>query len=108
MLNGRKFYFAGTNAFYAGSTDMTSDDQIRELFKVHSSNGAKVVRTWAYVNGYGGGSVSSTSHPIQPSIGVPISSHIPPLLQYYCVLYHSGCCFLDALLSGSQKHLLCL
>lgn len=69
MLNGKKFYFAGTNAFYAGSTDMTSDDQIRQLFNIHSSNGAKVVRTWAYVNGYGGGSVSSTPHPIQPSIG---------------------------------------
>lgn len=72
MLNGQKFYFAGTNAFYAGSTDVTSDDQIRELFKVQSANGAKVVRTWAYVNGYGGGSVTATAHPIQPTIGEPV------------------------------------
>ena len=79
MLNGQKFYFAGTNAFYAGSTDMTSDDQIRELFKVQSANGAKVVRTWAYVNGYGGGSVSATAHPIQPSIGEPTYLMHPPV-----------------------------
>lgn len=69
MLNGKKFYFAGTNAYYAASTDMTTDDQIRTLFKVHSTNGAKVVRFWGFVNGYGGGSVSSTPNSIQPSLG---------------------------------------
>ena len=71
MLSGKKFYFAGTNAYYAASTDMTTDDQIRTLFKVHSANGAKVVRCWGFVNGHGGGQadVSSTPNPIQPSLG---------------------------------------
>ena len=70
MLGGKKFYFGGTNAFYAGSTDITSDDQVRTLFKVQSANGAKVIRFWGFVNGYGGGSVSSTPNPIQPSLGM--------------------------------------
>ena len=71
MLNGKKFYFAGTNAYYAASTDTTADDQVRTMFKVHPANGAKVVRCWGFVNGYGGGSaeVSSTPNPIQPSLG---------------------------------------
>lgn len=71
MLNGKKFYFAGTNAYYAGSTDTTTDDQIRTLFKVHSAIGVRVVRFWGFVNGYGGGSVSATPNPIQPSLGSP-------------------------------------
>ena len=71
MLNGKKWYFAGTNAYYAASTDITTDDQVRTLLKVHSVHGAKVVRCWGFVNGYGGGSaeVSSTPNPIQPSLG---------------------------------------
>ena len=66
MLNGKNFYFAGTNAYYAASTDITTDDQVRTLLKVHSANGAKVVRCWGFVNGYGGGSaeVFSTPNPI--------------------------------------------
>lgn len=84
MLNGKKFYFAGTNAYYAASTDMTTDDQVRTLFKTHSANGAKVVRCWGFVNGYGGGSeeVSSTPNPIQPSLG----RHIFASLSSYCLL----------------------
>ena len=71
MLDGKQFYFAGTNAFYLGSTDVTSDDQVRTFFQVQSANGVKVVRFWGFVNGYGGGSVTSTPHPIQPSVGKP-------------------------------------
>ncbi len=71
MLDNKQFYFAGTNAFYLGSTDVTSDDQVRTFFQVQSANGVRVVRFWGFVNGYGGGSVTSTPHPIQSSIGKP-------------------------------------
>ena len=81
MLDGKKFYFAGTNAFYAGSADVRTDDQIRTLFKVQSANGVKVVRFWGFVNGYGGGSVSSTPNPIQPSLGAQS-------LQQPCIPWH--------------------
>ena len=69
MLDGQTYYFAGTNAFYLSSLDVNSDDQVRTFFEVQSANGVRVVRFWGFVNGYGGGSVSSTPNPIQPSLG---------------------------------------
>lgn len=84
MLNGKKFYFAGTNAFYAGSTDAASDDDVQTLFKMQSANGAKVVRTWGFVNGYGygQGAISPTPNPIQPSPGK--NSHAELLWPHHC------------------------
>lgn len=68
-LNDRPWFCAGSNAFYAAIVDRLTEDQVWELFKVHASQNATVVRVFAHSDGYGLPGQMSVSHPIQPQLG---------------------------------------
>ncbi|KAK9819797.1 hypothetical protein WJX72_002477 [[Myrmecia] bisecta] len=68
VVNGRPFFFAGTNAFYLTERSFLNDAQISEFFQVNADKGVTAVRTWAFINGYG--TSYSTPNPFQPSPGV--------------------------------------
>ncbi|KAL4519672.1 hypothetical protein Ndes2437A_g07850 [Nannochloris sp. 'desiccata'] len=64
-LDGKPWHCAGTNAYYAAITDRLTPGEVDELFKTHAEKGATVLRVFAHSDG-----ASSTSNPIQPSLGV--------------------------------------
>jgi hypothetical protein len=93
-LDGRPWHCAGSNAYYAAITDRLTPEEVDTLFKVsshafsaallppcflkltdlsspilfiqvHAEKGATVIRVFAHSDG-----ASSTSNPIQPSLGV--------------------------------------
>ncbi|KAI9139556.1 glycoside hydrolase superfamily [Paraphysoderma sedebokerense] len=50
-LNGKPFFFQGTNLHHLGFlTGPSSEQDIAETFKKHSQNGINVLRMWAYNN----------------------------------------------------------
>ncbi|KAK9817067.1 hypothetical protein WJX72_009014 [[Myrmecia] bisecta] len=70
MLSGRNHYFGGTNAVDLIDTCKFTNDQIRQAFQIHAKNGVRVVRIFAFINGFGQpGGASWKCRPIQPYIG---------------------------------------
>eukprot|EP00884_Botryococcus_braunii_P017443 jgi/Botrbrau1/4382/Bobra.105_2s0028.1 len=65
FVNGRRHFFAGTNAYYLAMRDYLNDPEVVEFFRVTSQNGLRVVRIFGFVNGYGEGRASKTQYPIQ-------------------------------------------
>eukprot|EP00884_Botryococcus_braunii_P020643 jgi/Botrbrau1/7262/Bobra.0318s0001.1 len=64
-LNGKPFYFAGTNAYYLALPDFVDYLDIETFFEVSAAYGVTVVRMWGFSNGGWG-----LEQPIQPEIGV--------------------------------------
>ncbi len=56
VLDGKPFYFQGTNIYYAGLIDYVGNDwlteaDVDELMRECASKGIKVIRMWAFANG---------------------------------------------------------
>ncbi|KAL6770837.1 hypothetical protein ACKKBF_B32890 [Auxenochlorella protothecoides x Auxenochlorella symbiontica] len=69
VLNDRRWYAAGTNAFYAAQADLLSPDDVTSLMAVHAMKGANVLRVFAFSDGYGTQQNILTPVPFQPRLG---------------------------------------
>lgn len=63
-LNGKPYYCAGTNAFYAALKWIMSDSEVNVMFKEHANRGANVMRIFAHSN------FDSVKDPMMPDFGV--------------------------------------
>ncbi len=69
VLQGKPFYFAGTNDFSAAQLDIATDDEARANIQTHAQRGAQVIRFFAFSNGYSVNTTTEpTPEPIQPTL----------------------------------------
>ncbi|KAK2078443.1 hypothetical protein QBZ16_003283 [Prototheca wickerhamii] len=69
-VNGKRWYAAGTNAFYAAQYDLFTTAQVDTMLQMHAANGTTVLRVFAFTDGYGTQANVLTPNPIQPRLGV--------------------------------------
>ena len=63
-LNGKPFYFSGTNAYYAGLLYIMKDAEVAVMAQEHASRGVSVIRAFAFSN------FDSVPDAIMPKFGV--------------------------------------
>jgi mannan endo-1,4-beta-mannosidase len=68
-IDGKPWFCAGTNQFGVALIDRLSDNEVKELFRIHRERGANVIRVFAHSDGYGFPREMQVAEPIQPELG---------------------------------------
>jgi hypothetical protein len=75
VLGGRPWYFAGTNAYYAGNAWIMTENEVRIMFAEHASRGVNVMRVFAFSN------FNSTPYSIMPRATATANTYNETSLQ---------------------------